>query len=291
MARVLALLGAILLVAAALVARSVLDDESDDDGDGRGAGGGSLAVACIPELEEACEAIDRDVTLTIEDPAETIARIADGDDVDAWITLDPWPAMAPFLDDTIGLDTSIGVASTDLRLMVRDAAVPAACDAVTWTCLVDELGDQVTLPDPDSALGRLAVAFAANDFFPGFAANELRDDTALQARLAAVGFDRSGPQPFEDMLVLPDPDATAITAAAFERAVASRPAGSSFSTAPGASPATVAVVVAGEDADGIAGNEAFTDALADLGWDLRADAATTGLPNAGVLVALQEAVG
>lgn len=177
MARVLALFGAILLIAAAVVARSVLEDE--DGGDGGGGGDGPLAVACIPELREACEAIDREVVLTVEHPGETITRIAAGQAVDAWITLDPWPAMAPIIDDQARPGEVIGVATTELLLMVRDDALPPACDAVTWTCLVDALGDQVTLPDPDSALGRLGAAFAANDFFPGFVANELREDPQL----------------------------------------------------------------------------------------------------------------
>jgi hypothetical protein len=287
MARVLALLGAILLIAAALVARSILDDESGDDGDGGGDGGASLAVACIPELREACEAVDRDVTLTIEDPGETIARIADGDDVDAWITLDPWPAMASFLDDSVELDDPIGVATSDLVVLARTARLPDRCDPPAWTCLVDVLGDSVAAPAATTALGVLVLGHAATDFFGGpFAANDLADP-ALADRLAAL--DLAGRDPLEDLRVgLPEPAATG----ALEVQLASLGVRlEQFDTGPGASPATVAVVVAGDDADRIAEDPAFTAALADLGWDVVPDAATTGLPNAGVLVALQEAVG
>lgn len=89
--------------------------------------------------------------------------------------------------------------------------------------------------------------------------------------------------------MLPDPDVTVITAADFGREVAGRARGEAFSGHPGATPATVAAVVAGDDAGRIAGESSFRDALARLGWTLDADAATTGLPNAGVLVALQDA--
>jgi len=289
MTRVLALLGAILLIAAAVVARSVLDDE--DGGDDGGRDGEPMAVACIPELREACDALDRLAEVTIEDPGETIARIAEGADVDAWVTLDPWPEMASIIDDQARVGDGVGVATTELLLLVRTDAVPSGCAPVGWTCLVDGLDNRVVLPDPDAALGRLAAAFAANDFFPGFAANELRDDPELQRRLDAVGIDRSGPAPYEDMLVLPDPDATAITGADFERAVAPRPTGESFSTYPTGQPATIAVVVAGDEGDRIAGEPSFTEALEALGWTIAPDAATTGLPGAGVLVALQDAVG
>lgn len=285
MSRVLALVGAVLLIAAAILARAVLDD--DDEGDD---GGSALVVACIPELADACEAIDRAIELTIEDPADTIERLAAGEAIDAWVTLDPWPEMAAIVEDRVRLDEVVAVASSDLVLLARTTEVPEGCDPVTWTCLVDGLGDRVEVPDPDSALGRLVVAFAANDFHPGFAANELRDDVALQDRLAALGIDAGGVPPEVDMLVLPDPDATGTTAASFDTNVASRPAGSGF-TSHATSPAAVAVVVAGPDADRITGEPSFTAALEDLGWALDAGAATTGLPNAGVLVALQGAVG
>jgi hypothetical protein len=285
MKRVLALLGACLLVAAAVVARGMITDD-DDDGDDGGDGDGDLVVACIPELQEACEAIDRDLDLRIEDPAETIAAVAGGEEIDAWVTLDPWPRIANESESRELFDEGEGVATSGLALIVRNAAVPDACPELpTWTCLVDDLDDLVAVPSPRTALGLLVLAHAANDFRPGFAANELREDFDLQRRLAALDV---LPDPVADMLVLPDPDATGTTQADEDSRIRVSAVADSLSAFPGLQAATVAVVVTGPDADRIAGEPTFIDALDELGWVPEDEAVTIGLPRAGVLIALQE---
>jgi hypothetical protein len=84
------------------------------------------------------------------------------------------------------------------------------------------------------------------------------------------------------------PVATATTRATFEsQVIGTREDGRLEATGTDV-PATVAVVVVGPAASRIAGDDDLLDALAELGFDLDPDATTTGLPNAGVLTALQE---
>lgn len=292
MSRVLALIGAVCLIAAAIVARSVLTgDDGGGDGGDDGGGDAELVVACIPELEDACNAIERPMALSIEDPATTIERLAAGEDIDAWVTFDPWPAMASELEDRAAFDEVVGVAESGLVVVVRDDAIPEGCEPVAWACLVDQLGNKVVVPDPDSAIGRLVVGQAATDFFPGLASNDLRDDVDLQGRLGRLGVDRSGDPAEIDMILLPDPDAAGTTQASFTADVASSPRAGGLSAYPSAAPASVAIVVAGSDVDRITGEPEFTAELRSQGWTIAADAVSTGLPRPGVLIALQGFVG
>lgn len=281
MKRVLAVAVACLLMAGALLVRNAI---TDDDADGDGNNGtepgedDDLVVACIPELADACEALERQVTeLRIEDPGDTIAASAD---VDAWVTLDPWPEMA----GTQRLRNADAVATDELVVIARDVPAALLCGPVTWTCLVDTLAsDQVAVPDPSTASGRLVLGHAAVDLFGrDLAANDF-DDPDFSRRLRRVGVSSD---PLDDIRIgLPEPLATGAFALDAAR-LGSRP----VRTGPGRSPATVAVVVAGPGRDRIATKSAFITALADLGWTIDPTAATTGLPRAGVLVALAEEV-
>jgi hypothetical protein len=288
MSRVLALIGAVCLIAAAILARALLTGDGDDGDGGGGDGGDALVVACIPELEAACRAIDRDVELSIEDPAVTIGRLADGEDIDAWVTLDPWPAMAAIVEPRAVAEPVEPVASDELVLLARtNTAEGTGCDdPLTWSCLVDALGDSVAVPEPTAGLGVLILGQAATDFFGGtFAANDF-GQPQLADRFALLEVDDDA---FEDMRVgLPEPAATGVLDLDLDSLGVRR---GDFTASTSAAPVTVAVVVAGPRADRVAGEPGFTTALEDAGWTLDPDAATTGLPNAGVLVALQGAVG
>jgi hypothetical protein len=297
MSRVLALIGAVCLIAAAILARAVLTDDDDDGGDsGDGDGGAELVVACIPELADACEEIDRDMDLSIEDPAVTIERLAAGEEIDAWVTLDPWPEMARFTVRDGQLDVVEPVAEQELATVVRSGFADE-CDAPpTWSCLQDANGRQAVLQPPDSALGALATGAATADVFEAvtgtrqFAAQDIVAGGVADAYLQDYEFGRD---PLAEMLQLgpAGPKATiALAAVATARIEGSREDGN-LVVEQVRSEARVAVVVAGPRADRVAGEPGFTDTLVSLGWRLAADAATTGLPNAGVLVALQGAVG
>lgn len=286
MSRVLALIGAVCLIAAAILARALLTDDGEE-GDGGGGDGEALVVACIPELRAACEAIDRPMQLSIEAPSETIGRLAAGEDIDAWVTLDPWPEMAGIVEPRAVADPVEPVASDELVLLARtNSAEDAGCDdPLTWSCLVDALGDSVAVPEPTAGLGVLVLGQAATDFFGGpFAANDF-GQPQLADRFALLEVDDDA---FEDMRVgLPEPAATGVLELDLDSLGVRR---GDFTVSTSAAPVTVAVVVAGPRADRVAGEPAFTTALEDAGWTLDPAAATTGLPNAGVLVALQGAV-
>lgn len=287
MSRVLALIGAICLIAAAILARSLLVDDGGDDGGGDD-GVGDLVVACIPELREACEAIDGVAELRVEDPADTIAAIAAGEDIGAWVTFDPWPTMASIIEARAEIAPTEAVAVDDLVLLARTSRSDGTgCpDPLSWACLVDGLQRSVAVPDPDDALGALVLGQAATDFFGGpFAANDF-DLPQLADRFALLEVDGGA---FDDMRVgLPEPAATGVLALELDDLGVRR---GDFTESPSGAPATVAVVVAGPQNQRITRQSDFTAALRELGWQVGPDAATTGLPAAGVLVALQGAVG
>jgi hypothetical protein len=275
--QVLAVAVAALLVAAAVVARNALDDDGDgvlDDDTPVD----ELTISCVPELEDACEAVGA----RVEDPADTLA----GDAVDAWITFDPWPAVAAEGDDPVRFGGErVPVAASALLLLTRDEA------CADWDCAVDV---DAALPPPATALGLLLAGHAAlswNDVArPGesFASNDF-ELPEFQAWLQALDFTRD---PVDDMLVLgpAGPDATGTTRATFEDLVRPSPRGDGITASATNVAATVAVVVVGPAAERVAGDERLLDGLTALGWDLDPAAATTGLPNPGVLFALLQEI-
>lgn len=290
MKRVLALAGAIFLIAAAIVVRAVIADDDDESVGTDGGDDGDLVVACIPELREACEAIDRDMDLRIEDPGDTIAALAEGDYIDAWVTLDPWPEMAEILERRQFFGEVEVVGASDLVLLARTTEIPDACGAnLGWTCLVDGLGDRVAVADRSGALGALVFGWAAEEFFPNLIRADIVGDAQLAQRLEVLD---TLSDPIGDIFAFAaaGPHATATTNADLGQRFDGSREDPNFTRSVGASPAAVAVVVAGRRADRIAGQPSFTDALDELGWDLDPGAATGGLPNAGVLVALSQEV-
>lgn len=166
MKRLLALLVAIGLVVGAVVVRGMLDDDSDGAGtntEGDGNAEGALVVVCVSELAPACEQLaaeDPEVTVRIEEAQTTLELLTsddfDGraDDFDAWLTVDPYPAMAAQQRQRALLDPSLGDPSPVLArspLVIvgwndRLAPLGSACpDAtVTWRCI----GEKTAVPWP-----------------------------------------------------------------------------------------------------------------------------------------------
>jgi hypothetical protein len=247
-------------------------------------------VACVRELRDACEAIDGVDDLRIEDPLDTIAA---ADEIDAWVTFDPWPAIASEQERRQLFDgTAVPVASSELVLVTRTSALGEACgEDPNWACVVDVAPSAApSLPRPTTALGALLLGQAAADWSatvrPGepFARNEF-ELPEFQAWLD--GLDVAA-DPVADMLQLAPagPAATATTLADFRHRVSGSPRAGGLLDSP--TDATVAVVVAGPRADRVAGNDRFLDALEELEWRLAADATSTGLPSPGVLLALSQ---
>ncbi|HUS61026.1 MAG TPA: hypothetical protein VMY34_02445, partial [Acidimicrobiales bacterium] len=88
--RVLAVLGAIALVFAAIVVRSALDDDDPDAGDHAD---GEIVLVCAADLAHACAGLDG-VRIIEQDAATTAAGIAEQaealDGVDGWLTSSAW---------------------------------------------------------------------------------------------------------------------------------------------------------------------------------------------------------
>ena len=196
--RVLAVLGAVVIVLVAIVVRSAIDDDSDD-GDGRepaGGDDGQLVLACDADLEVHCRALTGTSGVFVEESYTTSLGIVDGTltEVDAWITSDAWFEVTQGRTD--GLGTAEVLASSPVVAAVdpdRALAVSDLCGASSaWRCLGDRagepwasLGGQATwgaletgLPDADTATGLSILASVASGFFgdQDFAANEF-DDT------------------------------------------------------------------------------------------------------------------
>jgi len=293
MKQVLAVAVAAILVAGAIVVRDAIDGDDGDSGDGGGEAepDGEIVVACVTELADACEALEG-VVLRVEDPGVTLA---DGGAVDAWVTLDPWPAIAELQDTALDLDVddTAAVARTDLQLLTRPASLPGGC--ADWACVAVATGsNRAALPRPGTALGALLLGHAALGWSeatrPGepFAANEL-DLPEFEAWFGVLSFVRD---PVADVLQLgrAGPAAAGTTAAEVGARVTPSAQADELDASPTPVPAHAAVVVVGEASARVAEDDGFVDALEDLGWDLDPEAATTGLPGAGVLLALTQEI-
>lgn len=157
MKRLLALLGAALMIAVAFFVR----DQIDDDGtsaEGGGSGSGEDAVlVCSTELATPCRELARqrdDIVVRIEDAATTEALLVaaePGGDVpfDAWLTLEPFPEMvaeerARALRQPVLGDPSPTLARSPLAIVVwndrRDALAGACAGEITWRCIGDQAG-------------------------------------------------------------------------------------------------------------------------------------------------------
>jgi hypothetical protein len=293
MRRVLALVGAVALVVAAVVVRRALDDDASGPGS---TGGDRVVAACAPELEDACRANARIDEVRVLDPADAIEAAVAGE-VDAWVTLDPWPAMAlqDHRDDFFG-QTAL-VASSPLVLAVAPNQFGGTCStAATWECVTDEKPRQVSLPSLDTTLGPLVFGWAVTDW----------NTTARDGQpFASQEFDLPEFRDFERTLDAGSDDpileaiqffparsvAIGITDAAYREEIEpSRQAGS-FTRSTATAAASVAVVVVGPAAERVAGEPGFHRSLTEDGWTLDTTTGSTGLPSAGVLFALQEEFG
>lgn len=153
--RILAVVGAVGLVVAAIVVRSMLvgDDGSGGGNASGGNGNGALpVVACDPDLADVCDALAADGSITRAPSALSLADAAEPPpEVDAWITWDPAPGIANF--DAPGTWTNREfVAGAPLAVLVADG--PGACDAgAGWDCVVTlaEGGGSIGVGDGTSA--------------------------------------------------------------------------------------------------------------------------------------------
>jgi len=326
MRRVLAVLGAVLMVAVALLVRSAID--SGDDGGDRGGGDRADAaprLLCAEELAGICQTLADEglAEITIEPVGGTVDRLGavEADlEVDAWLTLDPFPQQVddrrqfatgnPLFADPLGTGFSTGLA-----LVAQDdraAALEADCAEVGWACVGDAAGEPwadhggeagwgdvkpgYDAPDT-SATGLLVLAQAMADHLgdPGFAAQDI-DERWLGDLEDAVPTRTAG----SSLLRLAQQGGAAFGAVgalgAEAEAVAATAGGQDltiFYPAPMFEAAVVLAPGRGVDEDvhdalsELVLDEAFTDALSDAGWSTETDGEAP--PSAGVLDALRSA--
>ena len=318
LARLLAILAALALVIGAFVLRGALagDDDAGGEetaatGDGPSPGGGSYRVACDEDLgDAACEAIgDLAGVRSVEILAatEAVAAMA-GDDVpyDAWVTLDPWPAIldverSEATEEPIVSGEPVPVASSGVALLTYETRGIECPDPATWGCLVEQAPTVgIGVPALDTAAGTLILGHAADGLIDrsdfGYAdivdtdvAGQLQDllDSGVPRPTAAQA--RTSLQPGNYRAV--------VTVAGLARRLAASPQGKrSGAVVTALDPAaTIGVVLApigrnGEAAverlkGGVTG-QTVSRALDEAGWTGKAKA-SAGLPAFDVLYRLK----
>ncbi len=319
MRRVLAVLGAVLLVAVALLVRSALD------GDGGDATEEAIRLLCAEELADVCQRLEDEglAEIQIEAVGETVDRLGavDADlEVDAWLTLDPFPQQVndrrlfatgnPLFADPIATELSSGLALA--AQADRGGALEADCPDVGWACVGDAAGEpwadhggeaawgpvKPGYDPPDtSATGLLVLAQAMADHLgdPGFAGQDI-DERWLGDLEDAVPTRTAG----SSLLRLAQQGGAAFGAVGALGAEAEAVAGTAqggdlsiFYPAPMFRASVVLAPGRGVDEDlldaltDLLDDETLTDALTNAGWEQGADGEP--LPSAGVLDALRSA--
>ena len=161
-ARLLAVIAAIALIAGGLLIRKSIDDNDDDGDDVAGStvpnepDETASDVVCITELADVCDVIaasNTDLDVTVEPAGTTLdalAALEDADEAPLWITIDPFPAMVDELRTAAGANaigysndpagaTQLGVAlpkSDRWAVLVGDECGPTR----VWRCLGDWAG-------------------------------------------------------------------------------------------------------------------------------------------------------
>ena len=301
MKRLLAVVGAVVMIAAAIVIRSALDD----GGAGSTSSSGPATIACITELAAQCRALTGG-TVRIEDAAVTARAIASGQtDIDAWVTLDPWPTIVNQLAQRDATGTTTRLARTELVIaMVQERAskLAAACNgAVTWKCLGDDIGRpwadlggqpdwgtvKAGVPPLSSAEGVLLLGHAASGFFgtSDFATNDFDDaflvwkSKVTTSAATFTTFIQQFPAAFS---------AVGTTGVDARTGSGARPV-AAIDPVPAARAVVVITPLKGRRVPGF--TSGLKDRLRDAGWSLDGLDASTGLPDAGVLLALSGLTG
>lgn len=271
----LAVLGALCLVAVAVLVRSAL--AGDDAGASSDGGDGSTpVVACSPSLAELCDALAESGAIAADPPTLSLADAsAPPDDVDAWIAWDPGPAVAGFdadaTDPTSVWDGAQPVASAPLAIAGRPDAW-ADCRPLTWACLAELGADgtptSVGAPTTDEGLARIApLAVAATDADTNLLPGPLPDLVA-----GPTGGQKPAVESAEALATRPGEVAIVVGPAPLLEAVASSAQGESrgLDTATPDARATATVVAASRTGDVDLG--ALCEAISDEGDEAVAEA-------------------
>jgi hypothetical protein len=317
--RVLAIIGAALMITIAFVIRSSRESDNSSSATNGNGNPSTVTIACVPELEAQCTMLEGPgVTVNIQDAADTAQKLKSGDaGIDAWFTLAPWPAITNELAKASVIDDGTPVASAGLVIAsVKERAdvLAKSCPGgrLDWKCVIDANGKawsdlggnpawgtvKVGLPPKSTALGLLlngnAVAgyfdkadIATNDFSadPNFAAWRSKLDKASTNAQAFTQFVQQFPAAF-----------SAVGASSADASGLGERAGQ-VAIAPGSPEANAVAVLApvtgstkaNKIAD-LAKNKALVQAFSNAGWSVPAQP-DAGLPDPGVLLALSGLAG
>ena len=298
--RVLAVLGAVGLVLAAIVVRSAIDDDGNDSGNNAD---GEVVLVCTSDLAAACAQLDG-VRIIEQDAASTAAGIAEQaealDGVDGWLTTSAWvevvDSRAPGrLGDSLLIATSPVVVAVDPS---RAEAVTALCQGESiWACLGTNAGAgwgglgsgqaswgtlRTGLPSANAAIGLPVIAAAASGFFGGtdFASNDF-DATGFRDWLA--GFTEPSGKG-EHMPITRLVTARGTYTAVGDVAAAAANRRRAVVGDPGVAATVVLVELPGGDR--LSGADSMRDALVAAGWTAASGDAPPAILKPGVMAAL-----
>lgn len=313
LARLLAIVAAVALVAGAFVVRARIsgnDDVVSGDSSGKkDAPTGDLRIACDEDLAEVCQELMGTGGVVVSeviagDVLADLIAVADGTapQYDGWLTLDPLPEMADVGRRTEGLRALdpelVAVARSALSVL---AATDLDCDPVDWACLARTVGADrnVGVADPETALGLLTVGHATAGLGGG---SDVGIDAFLseaQGPFRAVA-ETSSDGPTQALLrrMVTQPGSATATVAPKGPATlaADTPQGRRLEVRPLAPDATIAVVgavyAAGDRGDRVRvllTDETVGTALEQQGWE-PGNERTRGLPDPDVLYAIRQEI-
>ncbi len=134
--RILAILGAVALIVAAVVVRSLLAG-GDETGDGSGRGDGERpVVACTRDLMTVCDALAASGAITAASgPLDLSGAGTPDSSIRGWITWDPAPQVINFDRPDTWLDAGEVLAGGTIGVL-SSATVEGCADGATWASCV-----------------------------------------------------------------------------------------------------------------------------------------------------------
>lgn len=307
MKRAGALLGVVVMVAAAFLVRSVVTGDDSAGGDGRNSSSGP-AVVCAADLAEFCTDLPPIPGVRTEAAGATAdalvaATDADALDADAWIVTAAWADLVIAERSRLGVEPLFEVsgpplASSPIVLAIwadRDAELAERCTTVDWRCLAEQEGSALATndrvrpagPEIDTAAG-LTVAAAQMAQLVGttdFASNDFVGDIPSLADRLAAGQTAS---PLRTMRSRGPGQVTAAGVLAHDaRTLTSNFGSITLRVDPAVRADVVVVVPIGRSVSGDV-RTALEEKLIGSGWDPPpADGAPDGLPDGSVLAAVR----
>lgn len=298
MKRVTAVVAAVTMIVVSLFIRSRLDDDGGATGGPKDEGSPPV-VACVTELADACKAAYGDsVDLRVEDAHTTAVALAKGGSgLDAWVTMSGWPELL----SAKGLEPPLAVtpvASTPLVIAaVKERVATLTCANTGWACFLESVGKpwselggdatwgtlRVGLPPTTSASGLLLEASAVTGVV-GTSDVGTNDPAYTDARALLQRVEREADAFGAFAVQLPARFSAvgALQADVITRSGTRANLIATIGLTPGATAtAVVARVGGGQRID----PTKLAKPLTSAGWSTP-PAATTGLPDGGVLLAL-----